>query len=113
MAERRTDARMACYLRGEIVLNDGQVVLPCEVHDISERGMRLAGVDPIRLPDIFMLHVARRKMSERVRVVRRGPGDVGVIIIRAAGLPEADEAAISSRGGPGRGKASRPPWRNR
>lgn len=81
MAERRIDPRMPCYLRGEIVLNNGIEVVPCEVHDISDKGMRLAGPDFNKLPDTFMLHVARRKLSERVKVVRRMENGVGVLII--------------------------------
>jgi hypothetical protein len=80
MAERRIDPRMPCYLRGEIVLNNGIEVVPCEVHDISDKGMRLAGTDFSRIPDTFVLHVTRRKLSERVRVVRRSADSVGVVI---------------------------------
>ncbi len=81
MAERRVDPRMPCYLRGEIVLNNGIEVVPCEVHDISDKGMRLSGADFSHMPDTFMLHVTRRKLSERVKVVRRTEDGVGVVII--------------------------------
>ncbi|PPD14649.1 MAG: hypothetical protein CTY25_09940 [Methylobacterium sp.] len=60
---------------------NGIEVVPCEVHDISDKGMRLAGADFSKVPDTFVLHVARRKLSERVKVVRRGATDVGVVIV--------------------------------
>jgi hypothetical protein len=81
MAERRIDPRMPCYLRGEIILNNGREVVACEVHDISGKGMRLSGADFSRLPDSFILKVARRQMSERVKIVRKSDNDVGVQII--------------------------------
>ncbi len=81
MAERRIDARMPCYLRGEIVLNNGIEIVPCEVHDISEKGMRLTGPDFSKLPDSFILAVARRQIRERVKVVRRTNSGVGVLIV--------------------------------
>lgn len=81
MAERRIDPRMPCYLRGEIILNNGLEVVACEVHDISGKGMRLSGADFSRLPDSFILKVARRQMSERVKIVRKSDSDVGVLIV--------------------------------
>lgn len=81
MAERRIDPRMPCYLRGEIILNNGLEVVPCEVHDISEKGMRLSGADFTKLPDSFVLKVARRQISERVKIVRKSDSDVGVLIV--------------------------------
>jgi hypothetical protein len=81
MAERRIDNRMPCYLRGEIVLNNGLEVVPCEVHDISGKGMRLSGADFSKLPDSFILKVARRQISERVKIVRKSDRDVGVLIV--------------------------------
>lgn len=81
MAERRIDPRMPCYLRGEIILNNGIEVVPCEVHDISDKGMRLAGPDFSRLPETFILTVARRQIRERVKVVRKTDDGVGVLIV--------------------------------
>lgn len=81
MAERRIDPRMPCYLRGEIILNNGVEVVPCEVHDISEKGMRLTGPDFGLLPESFILAVARRQIRERVKVVRKTDDGVGVLIV--------------------------------
>lgn len=81
MAERRIDPRMPCYLRGEIILKNGLEVVPCEVHDISEKGMRLTGADFAKLPDSFILAVARRQIRERVKIVRQTDTGVGVLIV--------------------------------
>ena len=81
MAERRVDPRMLCYLRGEIQHNNSVETLHCEVHDISERGMRLAGADFSKVPQIFRLRIPRRRFNEDVKIVRRGRDGVGVIIL--------------------------------
>lgn len=79
--ERRIDPRNTCYLRGEIILNNGTEIVPCEVHDISSTGMRLSGADFSNLPEDFILAVARRQIRERVKIVRRMENDVGVVIV--------------------------------
>ncbi|MGL5447049.1 MAG: PilZ domain-containing protein [Rhabdaerophilum sp.] len=81
MAERRIDPRMPCFLKGEIILNNGLERIPCEAHDISEKGLRLAGADFSRLPDSFLLSIPRRKFEERVKVVRKLDDGVGVLIV--------------------------------
>lgn len=78
MSERRIDERMPCFLRAEIVLNNGETRLPCEAHDISSTGLRLAGIDFSSLPESFIVAVPRRQILERVNVVRRMEGAVGV-----------------------------------
>ncbi len=81
MAERRINPRMPCFLKGEIVLYNGKVRVPCEAHDISSKGMRLAGADFSNLPDSFLLSIPRRKFEERVKIVRRLDDGVGVLIV--------------------------------
>ncbi len=79
MPERRIDTRLPCFLRAEILLENGTRRLPCEAHDISERGLRLAGADFSQLPDSFILAIPRRKIEDRVKVVRRGEDFIGVM----------------------------------
>ncbi|CAN1505964.1 PilZ domain containing protein [Rhabdaerophilaceae bacterium] len=80
MPERRIDTRMPCFLKGEILLENGERRVACEAHDISARGMRLVGPDFTKLPKDFILSIPRRHFNERVKVVRQiGPG-VGVMI---------------------------------
>lgn len=80
MPERRIDPRLPCFLKGEIVLNNGTRRISCEAHDISDRGMRLAGPDFRNMPDSFILSIPRRHFEQRVKVVRRMPDSVGVIV---------------------------------
>jgi hypothetical protein len=83
-SDRRYDARMSCYLRGEIWINNSLEAIPCEVHDISQKGMRLTGGNFNALPNVFTLRIPRRRFHEQVKIVRRLPhGGVGVIILSA------------------------------
>ena len=79
MPERRIDPRVSCFLRAAIVLENGERRIECEAHDISERGLRLAGADFRELPDSFILEVPRRSIEGRVDIVRRGPDFIGVV----------------------------------
>lgn len=83
MPERRQKNRIECYIRGEIVLENGNRRLPCEAHDISDRGMRITSADLAGLPDSFILDLPRRDFLGRVDVVRRGEQDLGVVIRKA------------------------------
>lgn len=80
MPERRTKDRINCYLRGEILLENGHRRLPCEAHDISDRGMRITSPDVSALPDSFIVDLPRRDFHGRVYVVRRGETDLGVVL---------------------------------
>jgi hypothetical protein len=81
MAERRIDDRIACFLRGKIIQDNGVQIADCEVHDISGKGMRLSGADFSRLPNSFILVVERRRIRERVKITRRMGSGVGVMIV--------------------------------
>jgi hypothetical protein len=81
-SDRRFAARMSCYMRGEIWINNSLEAIPCEVHDISQKGMRLTGANLAALPNIFTLRSPRRRFQEQVKIVRRLPyGGLGVIIL--------------------------------
>jgi hypothetical protein len=78
MPERRIKPRFPCFLKGEIILENGTRIVPCEAHDISDKGLRLEGADFAQLPDSFILAIPRRQFRERVQVVRRLENGVGV-----------------------------------
>jgi PilZ domain len=80
MPERRNKDRIDCYLRGEVLLENGHRRLTCEAHDISDRGMRITCSDLSALPDSFILTIPRRDFTGRVDVVRRGEHELGVVI---------------------------------
>jgi hypothetical protein len=78
MQNKRYTERHSCFLRGEIVLENGHRRLECEVHDISDKGMRLVAGELAGVPESFILNVPRRGIATRVHVVRRGESDLGV-----------------------------------
>ncbi|MCA0399723.1 MAG: hypothetical protein LCH38_02780 [Proteobacteria bacterium] len=84
-AERRTEARNPCFLQGSIIIDAQKPPVPCEVHDISNRGMRLVVANTAMIPNQFIVSVPRRHMRELVSVRRRGRMDLGVLIVQAGG----------------------------
>jgi hypothetical protein len=78
MPERRIKPRLPCFLKGEIILDNGARTVPCEAHDISDKGLRLEGADFSQLPDTFILAIPRRQFRERVQIVRQLEKGVGV-----------------------------------
>lgn len=78
MQNKRTESRNPSFLRAEIILGTNLPPVPAEVHDISDRGMRLVVEKPESLPAEFMVSIPRRRLREFVEVVRRDEGSVGV-----------------------------------
>lgn len=81
-AERRTENRNPCFLQGSIIVDAHKPPVPCEVHDISQRGMRLVVANTAMIPNQFIVSVPRRHIREMVSVRRRGKMDLGVLIIQ-------------------------------
>ena len=77
MSNKRSYERFECFIRGDIHLNNEEI-LPCEVRDISDAGARLVIGNNGGVPDTFRLQVPRRRIDARVRVMRRGADDLGV-----------------------------------
>ena len=80
MFEHRREARNACYLRAEIILETGAPPIIAEAHDISDSGMRLKVLNSRTLPNRFLLSIPRRHFREYVEIKRRSEGEVGVVI---------------------------------
>lgn len=78
MQDKRSEPRNPSFLRAEIILGTNVPVVPAEVHDISDRGMKLIVEKPDALPNEFLVSIPRRHLREYVEVVRRDPGFVGV-----------------------------------
>ncbi|HRE21644.1 MAG TPA: hypothetical protein PKW21_11510 [Rhabdaerophilum sp.] len=78
MQNKRTEPRNPSFLRAEIILGTNLPPVPAEVHDISDRGMRLVVEKPEALPAEFMVSIPRRRLREFVEVVRREEGSLGV-----------------------------------
>jgi hypothetical protein len=78
--EQRKQIRNGCFLRGDIIVNENVAPIPCEIHDISDRGMRLVVLNALRMPGRFIVSIPRRHVREIVRVVRRTSNELGVII---------------------------------
>lgn len=79
-ANLRSEPRNQCFLRGDIIVDANTPPMPCEVHDISSRGMRLVVLDASRVPNNFIVSVPRRSLRETVRVTRRAKQELGVVI---------------------------------
>lgn len=78
MQNKRTEPRNPSFLRAEIILGSNVPPVPAEVHDISDRGMRLVVEKPEALPGEFMVSIPRRRLREFVEIVRRDEASVGV-----------------------------------
>lgn len=78
--ENRKQVRNECFLRGDIIVDQNTPPIACEVHDISDKGMRLVVLNAFRMPEKFIVSVPRRHVRELVRVVRRSSNELGVII---------------------------------
>jgi PilZ domain len=96
MAERRTSARQRSFLRGRIVLNQGQMVLDCLVRDLSERGARLIFPEMPSIPDVVELHIPQKGESLRAHVQWRQGEEVGVTFAAAAAAA-VDTAELAAR----------------
>lgn len=80
MSFARREARVDCFLRGIANLSEAEK-FPCLIHDLSEHGARISFEPPVNLPDQFTLDIPRRHLSERVKVVRRGEDDFGLVFL--------------------------------
>lgn len=80
MSEQRRATRNQCYLRASILINNGDRRIDAEAHDISDQGAKLFVLDARQVPDYFVLSIPRRHFMEHVRVVRRSPQELGVVI---------------------------------
>ena len=96
MAERRTSARHRSFLRGRIVLNQGQMVLDCLIRDLSERGARLIFPDMPSIPDVVDLHIPQKEETLRAHVQWRQGEEVGVTFAAETATP-VDTADLAAR----------------
>lgn len=78
MQDKRSESRNPSFLRAEIILGSNVPPVPAEVHDISDRGMKLIVEKPEALPNEFVVSIPRRHLREFVEIVRRDPNSVGV-----------------------------------
>jgi hypothetical protein len=96
MAERRTSARQRSFLRGRILLNNGQIALDCLVRDLSEQGARLIFPEMPSIPDVLDLHIPQKDETLRAQVQWRQGEEVGVTFAADAAV-SADTAELAAR----------------
>lgn len=78
MEDKRAHPRNPSFLRAEIIVSSNLPPVPAEVHDISDKGMRLVVEKPEDLPNEFLVSIPRRRLREFVEVVRRDSNSLGV-----------------------------------
>lgn len=91
--QERVSSRVRAFLQGRAVFNNGFASLDCTVRDISETGARLEMASSVTLPDQFDLHIPKKGVTHRARIVWRRDVEVGVT------LQEDLEARPAEQGG--------------
>ena len=85
MRERRKNFRVEWNSPGEIYDCEGRAAKSCIVSNFSNRGAKIAGVEPDTVPDEFMLHILPRSRAYAFtqnnygcRVIWRSKASLGV-----------------------------------
>lgn len=94
MRERRNDFRVEWNSPSSIYDRNDHFIGLCIVSNFSNRGAKIAGMDPGSIPDEFILRISPRSRAHRCRVTWRSSDGLGV---RFSGHTKASSAAALER----------------
>ena len=78
MQDTRSNGRNRAMLGAQIVYNNRQSTLDCQIRNISDKGARLSLSDTVTVPDEFDLLVPHRGRTYRARLRWRARDSIGV-----------------------------------
>ncbi len=85
MDDTRINERKRAMLGAQIIFNNRNSTLDCQVRNISPKGARLAISDTVTLPEEFDLHVPQKGKTYRARLRWRNNEGAGVEILNEEG----------------------------
>ena len=85
----RTTERKRTMLGTQIIFNNRNSTMDCQVRNISPTGARLALSDTVALPEEFDLHVPQKGRTYRARLRWRDKDSIGVELV-------ADQAPVQA-----------------
>ena len=77
----RTTERKRTMLGAQIIFNNRNSTMDCQVRNISPTGARLALSDTVALPEEFDLHVPQKGKTYRARLRWRNNDSIGVELV--------------------------------
>ena len=77
----RTSERKRTMLGAQIIFNNRNSTMDCQVRNISPTGARLALSDTVALPEEFDLHVPQKARTYRARLRWRDKENIGVELV--------------------------------
>jgi hypothetical protein len=88
--ERRQNIRVEWHSPGKIYGGDGDLLSHCIIKDLSNGGAKITGINVRKIPDEFMLRIARGAVGLRkCRVLWRNATTIGIEFVDR--LPRAHE----------------------
>jgi hypothetical protein len=93
MTEARHHERVRTILGAQIVFNNRNSTLECQVRNISSAGAKLVLSESVTLPEEFEIHIPQKGRTFRARLRWRTPDGAGIEFLRDEPLA----AAVSDR----------------
>jgi len=100
MSERRQSRRLKSFLHGFVYFDKGRGVVSCLVRDFSDEGARIIFSETVTIPDVVNLHLPKKDITLKARVIWRRGDEIGLGFNSAAvasAEPRPDQAELMKR----------------